>query len=64
VSYEVIIIREAQIDLDETFVWYEEQKTGLGFEFINEFEEVINKILRTPKYASYIFDDVRAATTK
>ena len=40
-----IIKREAQIDLDEIFVWYEEKQISLGFEFIEEFDKLINRIL-------------------
>ena len=36
-NFEIVLSKEAQIDLDEIFVWYEEQKSTLGFEFLNEF---------------------------
>ncbi len=63
-KYKLILKREAQIDLDEIFVWYEEQKTGLGFEFLEEFDKLANKILNNPYFASIILDDARAATPK
>lgn len=63
-SFEILLQREAQIDLDEIFVWYEEQKTGLGFDFITEFESTLNKISRNPYYASLVHMDARSASLK
>jgi plasmid stabilization system protein ParE len=63
-SFKLIVRREAQIDLDEIFVWYEERKIGLGFEFLEEFDNLVNKILDNPYFASVILEDARAATPK
>jgi len=63
-SFKLIVKREAQIDLDEIFVWYEEQKIGLGFEFLEEFDKLTTKILTNPYFAPVILDDARAATPK
>ena len=63
-SFEVVLQREAQIDLDEIFLWYEEQKVGLGFEFLKEFENAINKVSHNPHYASYIEADARVTSLK
>ena len=63
-SFEIVLRREAQIELDEIFIWYEEQKIGLGLDFINEFEATINKITHNPYYASYIEIDARSASLK
>lgn len=63
-SFSIILRREAAIDLDEIFVWYEMQKQGLGFEFINQFERILDKIIHNPTYASIIIEDGRSATLK
>lgn len=65
-SYEIVLRKEAQIDLDEIFIWYEEQKIGLGLIFISEFERIIHKIAKHPFYASYVATetDVRSASLK
>ncbi len=31
----------AQTELDEAFSWYEEQAIGLGYEFLDEFDQSI-----------------------
>ena len=32
--FEVVLIKEAQLDLDEIFIWYEEQQSGLEQDYI------------------------------
>ena len=63
-AFVIIISRAAEIDLDESFIWYEEQKNNLGFEFINAFESTLNQILLNPYYASIIEADARYASLK
>ena len=63
-EFEIVLRREAQIELDEIFIWYEEQKAGLGFEFLKEFENDINKVSHNPYYASYIEADARGTSLK
>lgn len=47
-SYEIILQSEAILDLQEAFEWYEKQKEGLGFEFIEEVESGYLKISNQP----------------
>jgi plasmid stabilization system protein ParE len=46
--YSLIIQSEAVSDLKEAFEWYELKKPGLGFEFIDEVEEVYAKLCEHP----------------
>jgi hypothetical protein len=46
-----LLQKELKIDLDEIFVWYEEQQPELGLRFMENFEEVLDKIERNPYYA-------------
>lgn len=62
--FKIVLRKDAQLDLDEIFVWYEEQKEGLGFEFIDNFEKVLNKIAFNPYYASFILEDARGASLR
>ena len=45
-SFELVLRKEAQLDLDEIFIWYEEQKMGLGFDFPSEFEASPDRSLK------------------
>jgi hypothetical protein len=33
-KYKVIISPEAEVDLKEAFSWYEDKRTGLGYDFL------------------------------
>ncbi len=61
-SWQVIIEASAQTDIDEAFVWYEEQSIGLGYRFINSLNDVIIKIARNPYFTSILFEEVRSAS--
>lgn len=62
--FDIVLTREAQLDLDEIFVWYEDQKEGLGFNFMNRFETIINKLSTNPYYASFLLVDARGISLK
>ncbi len=64
INFELVITRRAQIDIDEIFVWYEEQQVGLGERFIQAFEKALNKINKNPYYASNIEKEARSASLK
>ncbi len=38
-NYELKFRHEAEIDLQKSAKWYEQQKEGLGFDFLNEVEK-------------------------
>lgn len=63
-SFEIVLRREAQIDLDEIFAWYEGQQVSLGFLFLEDFENTIDKINRNPFHATIIHGDARSASLK
>ena len=48
-KYTVIIRPEAEDDLKETFSWYEEKRTGLGYSFLLQVDAGINFINRNPE---------------
>jgi hypothetical protein len=37
-SYRLIIRPEAELDLEDAFIWYELQETGLGSEFVRSID--------------------------
>jgi len=47
-KYRVIVRPEAEHDLKEAFSWYEDNRTGLGYDFLLQFDAGINFIQRNP----------------
>jgi toxin ParE1/3/4 len=45
---QIIIHREARAELDNSVAYYEEQKAGLGLDFLSEVEQTIGKIQQNP----------------
>jgi plasmid stabilization system protein ParE len=41
---------EAQADLEDAFVWYEEQRSGLGSEFLAEVARVFQVVEEAPEH--------------
>lgn len=39
----------AQAEFDEATAWYEAQRAGLGSEFIEQVQQVLNMIVREPE---------------
>jgi len=49
IAYQLFLMEEAGTDLDDAFIWYELQKSGLGIEFIEEIDEAFKYIINNPK---------------
>lgn len=59
--YTVILKPGAEEDIDGIFKWYEEQREGLGYEFILSTDQCINTIQSNPFFAFNVTDSVRRA---
>ncbi len=49
-DYKLTLQYEAIMDMREAFTWYEEQKTGLGYSFLEEVETCYQKLLENPEH--------------
>lgn len=45
---ELTIREEAAVDVDEAYEWYEQQRPGLGDEFLVELDDSIERIRKHP----------------
>ena len=61
---EISIREEARNDLAEAFDWYEEQRLGLGYEFLISVEEALTQLRRFPQSAPYVLQNVRRASLR
>jgi len=50
--YEIVLQSEAIEDIQIVFDWYERQRSGLGYEFISEIEEGLERLSRHPQHYS------------
>ena len=44
----VVIHPEAEQELEEAALWYEERQSGLGDEFLNAFEAILRRVVSEP----------------
>jgi plasmid stabilization system protein ParE len=52
---------DVQGEVDEAYRWYEQQRTGLGDDFLAAIEEVFDRLRVTPQAHQVIYRDVRRA---
>ncbi len=61
---EVRFSSKAATELEAAALWYEEQKRGLGSEFIRAVDVALSKIGRTPMIFNISFEDMRRCLLK
>jgi len=49
----------AKEDIELAFVWYDRQRRGLGFEFLDCVENAVKLILENPEIYSIVYSDFR-----
>ena len=62
--YKLIIRPEARADLLDAFMWYQEQREGLGFDFKLCVDQVISSLQRNPLIHKIVYQEIRRAVTK
>ena len=60
----MIILPDAQVDLENAVDWYERQRGGLGAAFLLAMEETFDRISRTPELHPIMHRNVRRALTR
>ncbi len=55
------ILPQAELDVGDATAWYEEQRTGLGGELLNELDSVVQRVVRSPFQFPEIKNDIRRA---
>jgi hypothetical protein len=58
-NIEIIVRREAQIEAQEAFDYYEAKSKGLGFEFMRSLDAALQSIKRNPQAYQPIHKNVR-----
>jgi len=60
----VKIIEPAEIELNDAFEYYENELEDLGYRFLDEFNDAVNRILKHPHAWSLVKDNVRKCVLK
>lgn len=60
----VILRRLAQREFDDAADWYEQQRVGLGAEFIEEVNRVLEQIAANPQLYGQVHNDTREALVR
>jgi plasmid stabilization system protein ParE len=60
-TYEVIVRREAQTEIQEAFDYYEDKNEGLGFDFIRSLDASLQSVKRNPFSYQTIYKRSRRA---
>ncbi len=55
----ISLLPAAQSELDEAFLWYEEQSIGLGYDFFDEFEQSVRLLAVFPELFEQMEEGVR-----
>lgn len=63
-SHQVVIRPEAEDDLAQAFVWYEEHRLGLGHRFLLSVEVTLTAIRENPEAFPQVHRDIRRALVR
>jgi toxin ParE2 len=58
------IIEPAELELDDSYEYYENEPRGLGKKFIEDFRNTLNRIITFPEAWTTIKDNVRKCFLK
>src|SRR5579871_2462789 len=61
---ELVLAREAELDIAEAYVWYEGRRAGLGEEFLSSLEACLEGIRRWPQTYPLVHETWRRALTR
>lgn len=60
-DYVLVFRPEVRDELDEAYSWYENQQAGLGDEFLECVDEILNRICQMPESYAVVYSDIRRA---
>ena len=63
-SLPVVLRPEARAEFDDALDWYEQQRPGLGVDFVTQVQEVFDRIGATPERYAQIFQDIRRVVVR
>ena len=62
-TYKIVLQEEAVLEIQAAFEWYENQKSGLGYELLATIELCFNQLSSNPNHYTYINEIYRRVKT-
>jgi len=62
--YPLLVEPEAELELEQAFNWYNDQRLGLGQEFLEGVEEVFDRIGKMPELHAIAYRTARLTLVK
>jgi len=59
IEYQIIVRREAQLEVQEAFHYYQGKSEGLGFEFMRSLDASLQSAKRSPFVYQKIYQEIR-----
>lgn len=63
-SFPIRLLPEAKAEFDAATDWYEQQRVGLGVDFVARVGDVLNRIAANPQLHARVYGDVRKAVMR
>jgi plasmid stabilization system protein ParE len=60
-SLPVRLLPEAKAEFDAAADWYEQQRPGLGVDFVARVRDVLDRVAANPRLHAVVYQDVRKA---
>jgi plasmid stabilization system protein ParE len=63
-SLPIRLLPEARAEFDAAADWYEQQRAGLGVDFVARVREVLDRIAANPQLHAAVYGDVRKGVVR
>lgn len=63
-KYKLIVLPQAELDVKDASIWYEEQQEGFGLKFAISFENRLNLLRQNPYLFPKVYNEARKALIK
>jgi len=60
-KYEISFLEDADLDIEETYIWYETLSLGLGKRFFDNIQNTIEYIITNPYMFQVVYKRIRRA---
>ena len=60
--YQISFRQEANVELANAYIWYEEQQEGLGERFVAKIQQRLNQIIDDPEKYKIVYKNYREIT--